>query len=449
MKTQLIVFFFLLQQEVRAHLLFLDAELAYPTSTGLALKLDLVGAATGRFEAATNVDIRQIMKNPQDAKVDIKLVPSTDIEVTGAFLVDADAVATGLKVIVNLHSSTGGHVIAKVLENGLGFDLQVGLPIDKQEIITASNDLVYFQAEKGKMEKRTPLKTDNVMKENSGCFDQAADFLGLTVCGELTVPFTFSGPDAQTSISKFLASYPLSGSAKLRLMLEKHNLRGYHLKGVVRSDQSGRRSFELLFDAEGAKNGRAQLTGEYVYNQHEIGAQIALDSPLKVVSGQVSMTRSPSELTMVVKGKYDANEIYGKLGFNVKGGGGRTVYQPVAEYKMPGENEKHNIPISGQVIEEVSDSRRKYTVDGVKLNLPNMRDPICIDGHFASGGAKDVEFDVTVKDLATLKGSLKNHDVTAEFKNRLNPYINFGLKGHFENEMGNVSNYVHIHVNLQ
>ena len=188
-----------LQQEVRAHMLFLDAELAYPTSTGLPLKLDVVGAATGRLEVATNVDIRQCIHSPKDAKIDIKLVPSTDIEISGALFVDADAIAAGLKVIVNLHSSTGGHVIAKVLENGRGFDLQLGLPVDKQEIITASNDLVYFFSEKGQPEKHTAIKMDNVVKENTGCFDQAADFLGLTVCGEMTVPFTVSGENILNS----------------------------------------------------------------------------------------------------------------------------------------------------------------------------------------------------------------------------------------------------------
>ncbi|CAG5023066.1 unnamed protein product [Parnassius apollo] len=38
------------QNEFRGHLLFLDAELVYSTSTGLTLKLDLVGAATGRLD---------------------------------------------------------------------------------------------------------------------------------------------------------------------------------------------------------------------------------------------------------------------------------------------------------------------------------------------------------------------------------------------------------------
>ncbi|XP_047037209.1 apolipophorins isoform X1 [Helicoverpa zea] len=422
------------QQEVRAHMLFIDAELAYPTSTGLPLKLDVVGAATGRLEVGTNIDIRQCMRSPKDAKVDIKLVPSTDIEVTGALLVDADSIATGLKVIVNLHSSTGGHVIAKVLENGRGFDLQVGLPIDKQEIITASNDLVYFHAEKGQMEKHTPIKMDHVTKENTGCFDQAADFLGLTVCGEMTVPFSVSGPDAQASIAKYLSSYPLAGKTKLRVMLEKQNLRGYHIKGVVRSDESGRESFEVLFDAEGAKYGRAQINGEYTYNKNEIGAQLSLNSPMKVISGQAHLYRKPSELTVVVKGKYDANEIYGKVGFNVQGGGNRKVYKPIAEYQMPGDKEKHSIPISGQVVEESGAGKTKYSIENIKLNLPSVKEPICIDGHFASTSDNEIDFDTTVKDLATLKGSVKKHDVNVEFQNRLNPYINFRLKGHFELE---------------
>lgn len=63
-----------------------------------------------------------------------------------------------------------------------------------------------------------------------------------------------SGPDAQASIAKYLSSYPLTGKTKLRVMLEKQNLRGYHIKGVSRFDEgAGRQSFELLFDAEGKR----------------------------------------------------------------------------------------------------------------------------------------------------------------------------------------------------
>lgn len=80
-----------------------------------------------------------------------------------------------------------------MIENGQGFDINFGLPVEKQEIIVASNELVYFTAEKGQMEKVTPVKVDTQNKEYKGCFDQLSDVIGLTLCGEVSVPFTVSG----------------------------------------------------------------------------------------------------------------------------------------------------------------------------------------------------------------------------------------------------------------
>lgn len=158
------------------------------------MKLDLTGSATARIDLASNFDIKECIRNPQNAKIDIKFIPSTDIEITGILLVDADSVSTGLKVITNLHSSTGAHLVAKVLENGKGFDIQLGLPVDKQEIVVASNDLVYFTAEKGQKEKQTKIKTDSDQKkELSGCFDQLSGLLGVTLCGEISLPFDIDG----------------------------------------------------------------------------------------------------------------------------------------------------------------------------------------------------------------------------------------------------------------
>lgn len=133
------------------------------------------------------------MESPQNAKVDVKFVPSTDVEITGQFLIDADAVTTGLKVVTNVHSSTGVHVIAKVLENGKGFDLQIGLPVDKQEILTASNDIVYFTAEKGQKEKHVQCQVEGEKQDWSACFDQLSGVLGFTLCGEVNAPFSVSG----------------------------------------------------------------------------------------------------------------------------------------------------------------------------------------------------------------------------------------------------------------
>ncbi|RVE54932.1 hypothetical protein evm_000299 [Chilo suppressalis] len=421
------------QYELRTNLLFLDAQLAYPTSTGFPLKLDLVGSATARVDIGTNVDVRQIIRSPQNAKIDIKLIPSTDIELSGLFLVDADAVATGLKVITNLHSSTGGHVIAKVLENGNGFDLQMGLPIEKQEILTASNDLVYFTTEKGQLEKHIAIKTDVARKEYSACFDQLSGMLGVTVCGELSIPFSVSGPDAQASVSKFFARYPLTGASKVKLVLEKNDLRGYHVKGVYRVSPE-RRNFELLFEAEGSKNRRTQITGELVNNNDEKSIILSLDSPIKTLYGQASLYTSSSQYAVLLKGKMDHAVYYAKAGFTVQGNDKRSVFRPIIEYELPEQGGKKSIKVEGEIIREISPPVTKYTMQGVKLHLPNAKDVVDINGQY-SQLPNGMELDLKAKQgdyNCMLSGSLKGHDAKLELRNNLNPNVNFKLNGHFE-----------------
>ncbi|XP_037295541.1 apolipophorins isoform X2 [Manduca sexta] len=428
------------QQEIRSHLLFMDAELAYPTSVGLPLRLNLIGAATARLDVATNIDIRQIFQSPQNAKADIKFVPSTDFEISGAFIIDADAFSTGIKVITNLHSSTGVHVNAKVLENGRGIDLQIGLPVDKQELIAASSDLVFVTAEKGQKEKQKVIKMEKGENEYSACFDQLSGPLGLTMCYDMVLPFPIvNRNDKLDSIAKAMGKWPLSGSAKFKLFLEKNDLRGYHIKAVVKEDKdAGRRSFELLLDTEGAKTRRSQLTGEAVYNENEVGVKLGLEAVGKVIYGHIWAHKKPNELVASVKGKLDDIEYSGKLGFSVQGNEHRAVYKPIFEYSLPDGSspgsKKYEVKIDGQVIRECDGRVTKYTFDGVHVNLQNAEKPLEICGSVSTvAQPREVEFDVEVKHYASLKGSWKGSDVVLAFNNQLNPKINFDLKGKFEN----------------
>lgn len=284
----------------------------------------------------------------------------------GLFYVDGDAVATGLKVVNNLHSSTGAHVVAKLIENGQGFDLQLGLPVDKQEIVTASHDLVYFTREKGQEEKHVALKVDVDRKEYAGCFDQLSGILGLTLCGEVSVPFSVSGPEAQASLQKFLTRYPLTGSTKLKLLLEKNDLKGYHVKGLFRGDNA-KRSFELLFDAQGSKNRKTAISGELVNSAEERSIFLNLESPIKNAQGRVALITNKSEYAAIVKAKLEAEEYYGKVGFNVQGNEQRSVFKPVLEYQLPGPDGKKSLKVDGQIVKSFSGQTQKYTLEGIKI----------------------------------------------------------------------------------
>ncbi|XP_022112947.2 apolipophorins [Pieris rapae] len=436
------------QQEVRAHMLFLDAELAYPTSTGLPLKLDVIGSATGRVDLSTNIDLKQILRSPQNAKVDIKVVPSTDIEVSMVMMVDANLVNAGIKGIVNLHSSTGGHVIAKVIENGQGFDLQLGLPIDKQEILTASNELVFFSAEKGQLEKQTALKVDADKKEYSGCFDQLSGVLGLTLCGEFSVPFTFSGTEAQQSISKFLAKYPVVGPSKIRVALEKNDLRGYHIKGAIRNDmQNGKYGVELLFDAEGSQNRRTQINGDLVSNPEEKSIKLSLESPIKNLYGEISLLTKSNEQALLVQAKMDDMQYYARAGFTASGNDRRRTWKPILEYELPDKNGKQNLKVDGQLIQETNGPAVRYTLEGIKVIIPNSNEPVSMEGHF-SQEPKLLEMDLKAKKgqhNMLLSGSLKGSDAKIEFQNTLNPFVNFKIIGHFENAKSLIHNDIDLY----
>lgn len=56
-------------------MILLDSELAFPTTTGFSLKLNAEAAATTKIEFSGNLDMKQIMNDPKNCKIDFKLVP--------------------------------------------------------------------------------------------------------------------------------------------------------------------------------------------------------------------------------------------------------------------------------------------------------------------------------------------------------------------------------------
>lgn len=60
---------------MKNHLLFLDTEISYPTSSGFPLKWYLKGTAAIHFITSGKVDIRQILKDPKNAEIKIEIIP--------------------------------------------------------------------------------------------------------------------------------------------------------------------------------------------------------------------------------------------------------------------------------------------------------------------------------------------------------------------------------------
>lgn len=132
-----------------AHSLFLDAEFAYPTSSGFPLKIQSQGAGAVHLEASLKADFKDIQANPKNTKFSVSIIPSFNVELTGIVSVDGYEVSAGVKVTSNIHSATGSQLSFELLNQGKGIDFKVDFPLKKQEILSFDHKIVFIQQHLG------------------------------------------------------------------------------------------------------------------------------------------------------------------------------------------------------------------------------------------------------------------------------------------------------------
>lgn len=132
-----------------AHSLFLDAEFAYPTSSGFPLKIQSQGAGAVHMEASLKADFKDIQANPKNTKFSVSVLPSYNVELTGIVSVDGYEVSAGVKVTSNIHSATGSQLSFELLNGGKGVDFKIDFPLKKQEILSFDHKIVFVQQNLG------------------------------------------------------------------------------------------------------------------------------------------------------------------------------------------------------------------------------------------------------------------------------------------------------------
>lgn len=186
----------------------------------------------------------------------------------------------------------------------------------------------------------------------------------------------------------------------------------------------------------GCKSGRIQFNGDAVMSSEEKSLRLALDSPFKVVSGEVALYMKPAkEYALLAKARMDAAEYYGRLGFDVRREGSNEIYKPVLEYSLPDNKGKQVVKVEGQITHDTGKHEVTWSLKNINAVFFHSNDPLDLNGHY-----KTVPngFDLDVKGkmgqhTLLLGASMKNADVKVEFQNTLNSYINFKINGHFEN----------------
>nr|XP_033329599.1 apolipophorins [Megalopta genalis] len=332
-----------LNHEVESFLQFLEADLIYPTNLGSSLSLGVTGTSAARVKSNGKVDLADILEFPKKATFRVGVEPSVAVTVTGNILVQALGVESGLKVVSTLHTSTSSDLSVSVL-GGTGIDVSLSLPKKKQEVINVNSEVLFSSGPHG--EYAAPKFSKG--REYKDCFDQLSTVLGLTVCGELSFPYTDLATVQQKPV------FPLSGPAKFAVSVENNDVTEFHFRAKLDVENPERRSFEILLDTPKSRTQRrVALTGE-VNTKPNLSAKLAFDSPIKKASIEAALKNTPEERSMTVTALHDQNDYYARVGMLVSG----NKYKPVLEYKMP----EHIARLAG--MKPDSQSGQQYTCQG-------------------------------------------------------------------------------------
>lgn len=107
------------EHALRSNMIFMDAELSYPTSVGFPLKISVEGVSTFQLQSKGAIDFKAI-GTPTNSVFKLSLIPSANVEVTGRLTVDAYFIESGLKTSSNLHTATGAALDFEVFDSGNG-----------------------------------------------------------------------------------------------------------------------------------------------------------------------------------------------------------------------------------------------------------------------------------------------------------------------------------------
>lgn len=397
-------------RSIRSNVLFLDAELAYPTSLGFPLRLSVEGSSSIQVQTSGNVDLDALSKLDRTVSLKLKLIPSANIEIAGRITFDAFVLENGLKVASTLYTATGGDINVQIYENLKGVDVKFGLPIEKNTIVSATHDIVFTTRELGQLEKSVPLK---FVQNNdfAVCLDQLKTFIGITACADIVGP-NLSGDHVP------ILPFPLNGNSKYTVTLERDDISVYHLSLQLPRGENGKLGFEVNFDALGKSNNKKISLGLQGYLRPEAYLKAFAEYPGKKAGAEARFISSGNERAALARFYIDNAEYYAKAGLEQSGGGARTAYKPILEYKTPSDKAAQKPPynIDGQIVVETNEGKRVYIFDNLKFSLPNQK-AIALNGKI--GHEPGYYFlDLSVSDnnnKGVLKSSFKSSGETRAF----------------------------------
>lgn len=145
------------QYNFENHALWMDGEIVYPTALGLPFKLSSVGASAVKIDLTGSIDIKKLIENPLDSKVQLQFSPAANIYIAGQLGFSAYAYESALEVAGTFYTNTGANTTVEI-QGGRSFVVSTIPTVKDQYLVDLTHEVSTVSQESGREVVRVPIK---------------------------------------------------------------------------------------------------------------------------------------------------------------------------------------------------------------------------------------------------------------------------------------------------
>lgn len=151
------------QYNFENHALWLDSDIVYPTALGLPFKLSSTGASAFKVDLSGSIDVKQLLEDPLNSKVQLTFSPAADIFISGQIGFGAYAYETALEVAGTIYTNTGANTTVEI-QGGKNLVVTTIPTIKEQFVIEMSHQISTVSQESGREAVKVPAKFKSVIE---------------------------------------------------------------------------------------------------------------------------------------------------------------------------------------------------------------------------------------------------------------------------------------------
>lgn len=145
------------QYNFENHALWMDAEIVYPTALGLPFKLSSIGSSAVKVDLSGSIDVKQIIDDPLNSKVQLQFSPIANIFVSGQLGFGAYAYEASLEVAGTIYTNTGANTTIEI-QGGKNLVVTSIPTVKDQYVVEMTHQISTVSQESGREVVKVPVK---------------------------------------------------------------------------------------------------------------------------------------------------------------------------------------------------------------------------------------------------------------------------------------------------